>query len=385
MTQTNYYTLDGRPLPPIPDELDLLRLRMQLGNSGASEDEIERKVQRLRMLRQLLTHWKPPYIRDEKEMESERTPLIAVVPVRPARDRYHHHTLRYICTLVLSAILFLGIGAIIIFFSFFQQSDSKAVAHSPSLSAYAPWNAHHIPQGWPRSTGLEYDELQDILLTTPDPKKAREWSQYYTSGPHLAGKNLSQAIYTKELWKDFGVENTLIVDYDIYVNYPLGHRLALLEPTNTSSTDDGNVEASKKSWKVKYEASLEEDVLKNDSTSGLDNRIPTFHGYSASGNVTASYVYVGYGTFKDFEDLVAANVTLTGKIALIRYGGVFRGLKVKRAQELGMVGAVIYTDPGDDGDVTELNGYKTYPDGPAREPSSVQRGSCQFLSKYTIL
>jgi N-acetylated-alpha-linked acidic dipeptidase len=60
---------------------------------------------------------------------------------------------------------------------------------------------------------------------------------------------------------------------------------------------------------------------------------------------------------------------------------VFRGLKVKRAQELGMVGVVMYTDPGDDGEVTEKNGYEVYPDGPARQPSSVQRGSVQFLSK----
>jgi N-acetylated-alpha-linked acidic dipeptidase len=41
----------------------------------------------------------------------------------------------------------------------------------------------------------------------------------------------------------------------------------------------------------------------------------------------------------------------------------------------------MYSDPGDDGDVTEKNGNKTYPDGPAREPSSVQRGSVQFLSE----
>lgn len=45
-----------------------------------------------------------------------------------------------------------------------------------------------------------------------------------------------------------------------------------------------------------------------------------------------------------------------------------------------MIGCVIFTDPGDDGNVTEANGYLAYPDGPARNPSSVQRGSVQFLS-----
>ena len=159
-----------------------------------------------------------------------------------------------------------------------------------------------------------------------------------------------------------------VVDYDIYINYPLGHRLALLE-----KADNGNTV-------VAYECSMEEDVLSEDPTTELDNRVPTFHGYSASGNVTAQYVYVNFGTYKDFEELQHAKISLKGNIAIAKYGGIFRGLKVKRAQELGMVGVVLYTDPQEDGEITEKNGYKTYPDGPARNPSSVQRGSTQFLS-----
>lgn len=45
-----------------------------------------------------------------------------------------------------------------------------------------------------------------------------------------------------------------------------------------------------------------------------------------------------------------------------------------------MIGCLIFTDPGDDGNVTEENGYAAYPDGPARNPSSVQRGSVDNLS-----
>lgn len=212
-----------------------------------------------------------------------------------------------------------------------------------------------------------YRELQSILLATPSEEKAREWSSYYTSGPHLAGANYSQASWTRDRWREFGI-TAEIAAYDAYLNYPLDHRLVLYQKT------DGN------SWTVKYEASLAEDVIKEDPTTTLENGIPTFHGYSASGNVTAPYVYVNYGTIADFEDLIRANVSLEGKIALARYGLIFRGLKVKRAQELGMVGVLIYTDPGDDGVITEENGVAEYPEGPARQPSSVQRGSNQFLS-----
>lgn len=230
-----------------------------------------------------------------------------------------------------------------------------------------------------------------MLLETPKPDKAREWQQYYTAGPHLAGKNLSQAEWTRDKWVEFGVMSG-IVDYEIYINYPLGHRLALLEKADEGNgavaegdeirlaekkNDKGN---RKGGYKVRFECSMEEDVLPEDPTTGLDSRVPTFHGYSASGNITAQYVYVNFGTYKDFEELQQANVSLKGNIAVAKYGGIFRGLKVKRAQELGMVGIVLYTDPQEDGEITEENGYMTYPKGPARNPSSVQRGSTQFLS-----
>ena len=252
------------------------------------------------------------------------------------------------------------------FLSFiFGQSD---VFGDDKQDHVVPWDSLSGPilpphSNWPAGEGLSYSDLKDILSTTPDPKKAKEWSQFYTAGPHLAGQNLSQAVWTKDRWEEFGVKSE-VVPYEVYINYPLDHRLALLK--------DGE---------VSFEATLEEDVLEEDPTSGSEDRVPTFHGYSASGNVTAQYVYCNYGTFIDFENLLAAGVELEGKIALVRYGAIFRGLKVKRAQELGMVGTIIYSDPGDDGLVTEVNGYKPYPEGPARNPSSVQRGSVQYLSK----
>lgn len=43
---------------------------------------------------------------------------------------------------------------------------------------------------------------------------------------------------------------------------------------------------------------------------------------------------------------------------------------------------LIYSDPRDDGYVTTANNYTAYPHGPARNPTSVQRGSVQFLSSY---
>jgi N-acetylated-alpha-linked acidic dipeptidase len=311
-------------------------------------------------------------------MASERTPLIQHVDVRPHRDRYTHHRTRFICTSILTSVVLVGGVAAVILLGTGPYSTNPAPVPDPIVSAAA--STTEVPEGWLRKTVAGYEELQSILLNTPDAEQAREWSRYYTSGPHLAGKNLSQALWTRQKWQDFGIENSMIVDYDVYINYPKGHRLALLEKNNKADGDGGSPAATEHEWEVKFEATLEEDVLEEDESSQLADRIPTFHGYSASGNVTAPFVFVNYGTYKDFEDLEAAKVDLKGKIALAKYGGVFRGLKVKRAQEMGMVGVVMYSDPGDDGEVTEKNGFEKYPDGPARQASSVQRGSVQFLS-----
>ncbi|KAK6949136.1 hypothetical protein Daesc_009210 [Daldinia eschscholtzii] len=290
---------------------------------------------------------------DEK-MANEYTPLITTVTVGPVRRRYPHQIIRRFCTVAL------GSSLIALFITFLIT-----VVFAPQHDTHHRWPGHH-------KNHLAHEELKTILLETPSSSKATEWSRYYTSGPHLAGKNLSQAEWTRDRWNEWGI-NSNVVAYETYINYPVDHRLALLEKAKSGAADAG-------AWKVAFEASLEEDVLEEDPTSQLEDSVPTFHGYSASGNVTGSFVYVNYGTYWDFEDLVKANVSLEGKIAVARYGGIFRGLKVKRAQELGMIGVVIFTDPGDDGETTEANGYDTYPNGPARNPSSVQRGSVQFLS-----
>ncbi|KAL8696539.1 MAG: hypothetical protein Q9224_002742 [Gallowayella concinna] len=305
---------------------------------------------------------------------NEQTPLITTVHVVPRQPRYRHSTLRRFCTIALSTTLIVVVVLFLVPINWLPHhnwnDDWDDERQGPQ-----PWASPYVHKAWPAGQRLSYSELQDILLNTPNETKAREWSEYYTSGPHLAGKNLTQALWTRERWQQFGVSDSSIATYDVYLNYPLNHRLALLESKSRKS--EGRVAGI--TYDVRYECSMEEDVLEEDPTTGLDNRVPTFHGYSASGNVTAQYVYVNFGTHWDFEDLLKANVSLEGNIAIAKYGRGARGVKVKRAEQLGMAGIVIYSDPQEDGEITEKNGYKTYPGGPARNPSSVQRGSVLSL------
>ncbi|MEY2883089.1 MAG: hypothetical protein RL490_813, partial [Pseudomonadota bacterium] len=66
------------------------------------------------------------------------------------------------------------------------------------------------------------------------------------------------------------------------------------------------------------------------------------------------------------------------KIALARYGGGWRGLKPKLAQEQGAIGALIYSDPANDG----YAAADTYPNGGGRPSTGVQRGSVADMTTY---
>jgi len=62
----------------------------------------------------------------------------------------------------------------------------------------------------------------------------------------------------------------------------------------------------------------------------------------------------------DFAALTAANIDLAGKVALAKYGGPFRGVKVRNAEAHGMIEVVMFSDPGDDGP-QEAKGQVAYP------------------------
>jgi len=231
--------------------------------------------------------------------------------------------------------------------------------------SFAPHSHAHVKRQSSNSTFPPVlDANEQILLSSFDNTSLAEWSYYYTHGSHLAGQNETMAQWTADRWTEYGFTSRLD-EYYVFLNYPISNSLILTYDNGTTVS-----------------ASLIEDVLEEDPTTSYPNRIPVFHGYSFSGNASAEYVYVGRGQQVDFDRLEALGVELEGKIAVAKYGGPFRGLKVKNAQDHGMIGAVIFSDPGDDGNMTEAKGVAAYPDGGARNPTTVQRGSVMFLSTY---
>ncbi|OWB71307.1 hypothetical protein B5S31_g993 [[Candida] boidinii] len=235
-------------------------------------------------------------------------------------------------------------------------------------------------------TSLDRDlrRLHGSILTSEDIKREflsyceqsndngflKEFSKNYTTNKiHFAGLDNSDfefAKYTKSLFQDYGLK-TSIEKYEVYVNTPVDVQVKLLNVSSEKEEETGE-------YPVVYDACLYEDGF---NSSILEK---AFHGYSANGTLIGNYFYANYGTLEDFQLLVLNGVDIENKIAIIRYGKIFRGLKVKFAEQFGCSGVLMYSDPFEDGEITESNGYKPYPEGPARNPSSFQRGSVGYFT-----
>ena len=224
------------------------------------------------------------------------------------------------------------------------------------VSAQAPAEASLT--GFNASSRNEQTAAEKVLMDAVTPASARRWLAALTEEPHVAGTPAEKKVadYVLARFKEFGLE-TEMVRYDVFLNHPKHVSLKLTSP-------------------VEEELSLREEPFEVDKDSTMDGMFPAFHGYGASGTAEGQVVYVNYGTPADYTRLAGMGISVDGKIALARYGAVFRGLKVKEAQDRGALGVLIYSDPADDG---YMRG-DLYPDGPMRPGSAIQRGSVLFLS-----
>ena len=217
-----------------------------------------------------------------------------------------------------------------------------------------------IIPGFAASSATAERASEAKAVAIPSPKSARDFLLRLTEEPHVAGTPADRktAEFVRDKLAGWGWDAE-IVEYQVLLNYPRPESIMLSivrpDPRNLLVT---------------------EEPFGADKDSASPDAWPAFHGYGASGLADGQVIYANYGRPEDFEALDKLGVPVDGKIVLVRYGGLFRGLKILNAQKRGAIGVLIYSDPADDGYAKG----DVYPDGPYRPGSAIQRGSVQFLS-----
>ncbi|MGC2162224.1 MAG: M28 family metallopeptidase [Silvibacterium sp.] len=206
-------------------------------------------------------------------------------------------------------------------------------------------------------------KLDADFMAVPNAKLAGEDLKALTAVPHVAGSKADHdtAEFVAAKFRAAGLE-TAIVPYLAWLNLP----------------KEIHVQAFSADGKLLMTGPTREHV-EGDRYDDDPNIVMPFNGSSPSGDVTADVVYANYGRPEDFAALDKLGVSVKGKIVLVRYGGNYRGVKVFIAQQKGAAGVIIYSDPADDG---YFRG-ETYPNGPYRPETGVQRGAVNFLFLYS--
>ncbi len=187
-----------------------------------------------------------------------------------------------------------------------------------------------------------------------------QWMKKLTARPHHVGSAYGKinAEYIRDLFRSWGYEAE-IESYKVLFPTP---KLRLLEMTAPT----------------KFTAKLLEPQLKEDGTTGPNEQLPVYNAWSPDGDVTAELVFVNYGIPDDYEQLERMGIDVKGKIVIAKYGGSWRGIKPKVAQEHGAIGCLIYSDPEEDG----YYQGDVYPKGSYRPKDGAQRGSVLDMPIY---
>jgi N-acetylated-alpha-linked acidic dipeptidase len=210
----------------------------------------------------------------------------------------------------------------------------------------------------PSGSSQALEKTFDALIS---PAEQLQWLQQMSSAPNQVGSphDKANADFELAMFKQWGWD-AHIERFDVLYPTPISTTVELVTPQHVML------------------GGQEPPVPEDPSSSNTAGALPPYVAYQGDGDVTAPVVYVNYGMPDDYEALAQRGIDVRGKIVLARYGGGWRGLKPKLAQEHGAVGCLIYSDPADDS-YAEAD---VYPKGGGRPEAGVQRGSVADMPVY---
>ncbi|HEY8682344.1 MAG TPA: M28 family peptidase, partial [Rhodanobacter sp.] len=215
--------------------------------------------------------------------------------------------------------------------------------------------------GFTTSEVAKQQSLEQRFDAQLDPADQRNWLKQMSSQPNQVGAphDKANAEFMLAKFREWGWD-AHIETFSVLYPTPKKVALELLGPKP-------------------YRAQLSEPAIAGDATSSIrEGTLPPYNVYGGDGDVTAALVYANYGMPDDYKELARRGIDVRGKIVITRYGGGWRGLKPKLAQEHGAAGCLIYSDPHDDGYAQG----DVYPQGGWRPPQGVQRGSVADMQLY---
>jgi N-acetylated-alpha-linked acidic dipeptidase len=213
----------------------------------------------------------------------------------------------------------------------------------------------------PAQTAPNAADLEHQFDAAINPTEMGEWMRTMAAEPNHVGSphDRANAEWVMAQFRSWGWD-ARIETFQVLYPTPIRVALDLVSPNSFSAT-------------------LTEAPIDGDATSSrTEHELPAYVAFQGDGDVTAPLVYVNYGMQDDYRALERMGVDVRGKIVIARYGGGWRGLKPRLAQDHGAIGCIIYSDPRDDGYSTE----EAYPAGPARPPQGFQRGSVADMPLY---
>ncbi|HKI21106.1 MAG TPA: PA domain-containing protein, partial [Isosphaeraceae bacterium] len=253
----------------------------------------------------------------------------------------------------------LELAFLVVIFLVPGTGQARGLGPPPPYPAAAP-SQSLSPLGFTAKSRANQLKAEARALAVPTPENARSLLAAITQEPHVAGTaaDYKTAVFVRDKLREWGWKADL-AEMEVLLNYPaVTPQLNLTQPRKES-------------------LSLDEAPIASDKDSASSAAFGAFHGYGASGVASGQVVYVNYGRPEDYVALEKIGIDVKGKVVLVRYGGNFRGLKVRNAQKRGAVGILIFSDPADDG----FAKGDVYPNGRFRPASAIQRGSVQFLSQ----
>lgn len=207
---------------------------------------------------------------------------------------------------------------------------------------------------------IHFEDFHHIFQQSVSVENLETVMREFSSRPHIAGspRQLDLANKLVERWTEFGFDKVEKPEYRVLLSYPQPS-----QPNRVTLIEDGRA-IYNITGKIKISPGP-------DRTETFDHY--PYLAYAHNGTVEADLVYANYGGEKDFQKLSEMNVTVQGKIVIMRSRSVWN------AEKHGAAGALVYADPS----FSAQQGYgnnQVYPNSWWLPSDGVQEGTILYGS-----